>query len=190
MADSKQVMFGLKNVHYAVIGDGGSYGTPVHIPGAVSMSVSRAGEESTFHADNSPYFVFQKNSGYTGTLTMAKIPEDFLIAALGYVKDANGMLLEDSEVVAKQFALMFEIASNTDDERFILFDCTASRPEQDHNTTTDTTEVDTQELNFTAIPHEFAWGNEKKMFVQGVVKSGDTGYADFFKTVATPSKGA
>ena len=51
-----KVKFGFKNAYYSKITeeDGKiTYGTPVRIPGAVSMTLSPAGEDVEFHADDS-----------------------------------------------------------------------------------------------------------------------------------------
>ena len=48
MAETSKVRFGLSNVYYAPITNSG-YGTPVRIPGAVSLSLSVEGSDpSTF----------------------------------------------------------------------------------------------------------------------------------------------
>ena len=48
-AAENTVIFGLSNVHYAIISDeDGSYGTPKKLPGAVSLSISREGSVDTF----------------------------------------------------------------------------------------------------------------------------------------------
>ncbi len=53
---ANKVTFGLNKVHYAVITEGEdgtyTYGTPVRIPGAVSMSETPVGESTKFYADN------------------------------------------------------------------------------------------------------------------------------------------
>ena len=85
MAENK-VTFGLKNVHYAPITedtDGITYETPVAIPGGVSLSLEPRGEMTEKWADDMLYYSAQNNQGYNGTLTIAHIPEQFAIDALG-----------------------------------------------------------------------------------------------------------
>ena len=83
---SNKIKFGLKNVHYAVVTESGgvvSYGTPKHIPGAVNLTLSAAGESVQFYADDIVYYEENTNNGYEGSLEMALIPEfQFLIGRL------------------------------------------------------------------------------------------------------------
>ena len=57
---ANKVKFGFKNCYYApiTVSAGGevSYGTPVALNGAVSMSLSASGDTTEFYADNSLYF--------------------------------------------------------------------------------------------------------------------------------------
>ena len=65
-----KVQFGLEKVHYAVL-EGGAYGTPVPIPGAVNLSLNPVGEMEKFYADNVVYYVSNTNDGYDGDLEVA-----------------------------------------------------------------------------------------------------------------------
>ena len=190
MADEKKVVYGLSNVHYAVWDDEtNSYGTPVHIPGAVSFTTTREGNNDNFFADNMPYVTFMTNGGYTGDLELAYAPAQMLIDLVGYIKADNGMVLEDSNAVAKTFALMFEVGSNTKPERCVFYNCTVSRPENDANTTTDSTEPDTQTLEFAAIPRQLPWKGATKNFVKGTLELSDETealYNSFFTEVVLP----
>ena len=122
-AAENTVIFGLSNVHYAIINDeSGTYGTPKKLPGAVSLSISREGSVDTFWADNSGYASFDaSNAGYSGTLTIAHMPKDALVEILGY-KETNGVTWEDANAPTKRFALLYEVSSNTKPERFAFYE--------------------------------------------------------------------
>lgn len=189
-SESKKVVFGISNVHYAVWNDDTStYGTPVHIPGAVKMSLTREGSSDTFHADNMPYATFMTNGGYTGELEMAYGPAQMLVDLLGYKKDSQGLVIEDAKAKAPSFAILYEVSSNKEDERFVFYECTMSRPENEANTKTDSTNPDTQTFEFTAIPHQFAYGSDTVEAVKAFVVNdaeGKTAYESFFDAVLTP----
>lgn len=192
--DKEIVRFGLKNAHYAVWDSSSkSYGTPVRIPGAVSMSISPEGSSTTFYGDDKAYYTVSSNGGYTGTLEIAAIPDQMLVDVLGYIKDVNGMILEDADAVPATFALLYEVDSNEEPCRFSFYNCTLARPSGDNNTKSDSIEVDTQSLEFTAIARTFEYGDEDKPFVKGhLPKTTETAtaYNDFFNAVLLPKKTA
>ena len=108
---SNKVKYGLKNVHYAVVTetDGEiTYDTPKPIRGAVNLTLDAAGESVQFYADDSVYYEENTNDGYTGSLEMALIPDEFRVDVLGDELDANGALIENKDAKAKHFALLFE----------------------------------------------------------------------------------
>lgn len=193
MADASKVRFGLSNVYYAPITTSGnteSYGTPVRIPGAVSLSLSLEGSDpSTFWADNIAYYVQAgANGGYSGTLTMAIVPDTFKVAILGEVVDDNGMQVELADADQKSFALMYEVSGDADKKRYCFFNCTASRIAAGANTTSDSTDPDTQDLEFTAIGKDFEFDKETKSIVKGSADSAATAYSTWFTAVPTPTK--
>ena len=193
MADASKVRFGLSNVYYApitVTGNTESYGTPVRIPGAVSLSLSLEGSDpSTFWADNIAYYVQAgANGGYSGTLTMAIVPDTFKVAILGEVVDDNGMQVELADADQKSFALMYEVSGDADKKRYCFFNCTASRIAAGANTTSDSTDPDTQDLEFTAIGKDFEFDKETKSIVKGSADSAATAYSTWFTAVPTPTK--
>ena len=71
MAD--KVKFGVRKVHYALKTTSG-YSTPVSMPGAVSLSLSPAGDLTPFYADDIRYFVTMANNGYDVELEVAYVP--------------------------------------------------------------------------------------------------------------------
>jgi hypothetical protein len=98
MANKKnKVKFGLKNCHYAIVtlGEDGTvtFGTPVAMPGAVSLSLDAEGDNDPFYADDSVYYMVSNNNGYSGDFELALIPESFLTDVMHETEDANGVML-------------------------------------------------------------------------------------------------
>lgn len=158
MSENK-VLFGLKNVHYApytVAEDNTvTYETPIAIPGAVELSLDPRGELTEFYADDMLYYAAPNNQGYDGTLSIAVIPEQFAIDALGEVLDEDDEVVHElMEATTKNFAFMFEFAGDVKATRHVMYNCTANRPSLSGSTKTDSVEVQPNELTFISSPIE------------------------------------
>ena len=153
---ANKVRFNLRNVHYAkaTFGSDGSvsYGAPVAIPGAVSLSLDANGEPENFYADGIAYYRMNNNMGYDGDLEIALIPQSFRTDILKEEADSNGVLVENADVEAEHFALLFEFNGDQKHIRHVLYDCTASRPKIEGKTNTETKEVQTETLSISASP--------------------------------------
>lgn len=154
MADSNKIRYGIKNCFYATCTlsstNVATYGTPVALPGAVSISLDPQGETSPFYADNIVYYTSVANAGYEGDLELAKIPDSFLVDCLGYVTDSNGVLLEDANALSKNFALMFQFEGDAHAKRTVLYNCVATRPNVSGSTKEESIEPQTETISLKA----------------------------------------
>jgi phi13 family phage major tail protein len=155
MSENK-VNYGLTNVHYApfTVENGViTYGTPIPIPGAINLVLDPRGEMTEFYADNILYYSASNNQGYDGTLTIANIPEQFAIDALGEEKDSIDLVItEKANKVGKPFALIFQFEGDVKATRVVLYNCTASRSKVGSSTKSNKTEPNENELTFIASP--------------------------------------
>lgn len=185
MANNK-VKYNLKNAHYAMLNiaqDGTvSYGTPVAIPGAVSISLDANGEPENFYADGIAYYVINNNMGYDGDLELAMIPESFRVDALNETLDDNNVLIENANTELNSFALLFEFDGDVKHIRHVLYNCSASRPGIEGKTNEESREVQTETLTIKATP-----------LASGVVKAktgnttNSTVYQNWYQSVYMPS---
>ena len=189
MANNK-VKYNLKNAHYAMLqtSEEGvvSFGTPVALPGAVSISLDANGEPENFYADGTAYYVINNNMGYDGDLELAMIPEDFRVSALNETLDDNKVLIEDANSELNRFALLFEFDGDVKQDvkhiRHVLYNCSASRPGIEGKTNEESREIQTETLTIKATP-----------LASGVVKAktgnetDSTVYADWYKAVYMPT---
>ena len=181
-----KVKFNLKNAHYAMLSiaaDGTvSYGPPVALPGAVSISLDANGEPENFYADGVAYYVINNNMGYDGDLELAIIPESFRVDALNETLDDNNVLVENANTELNSFALLFEFDGDVRHIRHVLYNCSASRPGIEGQTNEESRQVQTETLTIKATP-----------LASGVVKAktGDTTdsstYNNWYNAVYMPA---
>lgn len=188
---ANKVNFGLKNVHYAPIEDGlegkMTYGTPVKIPGAVSIALTPRGELAEFYADNMLYYSASSNDGYDGALSIALIPEQFAIDALGEDKDEDdGVLTEKADAKQKDFALMFEFEGDKKAVRHILYKCSANRPTVSGETSTNTKTPQPNELTFISSARPTDYAVKTKTTTETSEAIYDAWYDEVYEKTALP----
>ena len=154
---AKKVQFGLSEVHIAPISEvtssGYTYGTVFAIPGAVNLTLDPEGEENAFYADNIKYFNTFANQGYTGSLEMALLSDDFREKILKEAVDTNGAHIEEADVTPNGFALGFQIEGDSNiGRRYWYYNVSAARPSTTGATTETSITPQTETLNITAAP--------------------------------------
>lgn len=187
MADTNKIRFGFKNVYYAILdesGDTPTWATPVRWKGAKSLTLNAEGETSSYYADDMAYFVTSSNSGYTGSLTMAYMPDAVLTDIFGYVVTQNGSLAEDANALPKSFALLCEFSGDVKGTRHCFFKCTPSRASTEANTKEDSIDPTEQTLDITCTAVEADGHN----WVQEKSRDGDSNYETFFTVAPTLPK--
>ena len=158
IADNK-VEYGLCNVYYAVItgydteNKKYTYGTPIPIPGGVSVTFSASGDSNPFYADNIVYFDVKTNAGYEGDLEIATIPDSFRTSVLGEVV-IDGMLAENADAQGKEFALMFQFEGDASGKRHVMYRCSSGRPDIASSTKEGSTTPNTNKLTITCMARE------------------------------------
>ena len=188
MANNK-VKFNLWNVYYAPLLTNTAskieYGTPIAIPGAVSLSLDPTGENTPFYADGIEYYTISNNMGYSGDLEIALIPESFRVDILKESPDSNKVLIENKDINVGKFALLFRFDGDIRAINHVMYNCSVSRPKIGSKTNEESKEVQTETLTISAKP-----------LVQGYVKAktGDSTpqkvYDNWFKSVYLPASAA
>lgn len=152
MAKDK-VKFGIKNVHiFPQLTDDPTYDEVIKIPGAVSLSLDAQGDISKFYADNIVYYQTASNNGYEGDLEIALIPDEVLEKIFNYTKDSDNVITENASKNVVPFAMTFEEEGDQSGTKFVLYNCTATRPSRNFNTVQETKEPTTQTLSISAAP--------------------------------------
>lgn len=186
---ANKVRFNLKNVHYATQTpgeDGGipTFGTPVPIPGAVSLSLTAQGSTTPFYADGMVYYSTSSNNGYQGDLTIALIPDSFAKEILKEVEDETAKTLSEyNDVQPEMFALLFEFEGDVRAIRHVLYNCKATRPSLNGQTSTETIEPQTDTLTLSATPLP-----NNLVKTKTTAETPENTYNNWYKTVFLPAE--
>lgn len=160
MSENK-VQFNLSNVHYAVFTEtvnslgvhSYSYGTVKAIPGGVTLTLDAAGDATTFYADGLVYYKTTANNGYTGSLEVARIPDQMLQDVwMMNLTTTDKTLIEKSNVEPKEIALLYQIDGDVGSQYYCLYRCSLGRPGIGSTTNTETKEPQTQTVDISAMP--------------------------------------
>lgn len=183
-----KVKFGLCNVHIAKItyGDDGNgnptitYGTPFALPGAVNLTLDPEGDSSDFFADNTKYFSSAANNGYSGSLEMAKLTDEFRTKILGETADTNGALVESKDDTLSDFALGFEVDGDDKNTKYWFYAITPQRAGAGSQTIETTKEPVTETINISANAR--ITDGKVRIFMEETATN-TTAYNGFFTTV-------
>ena len=188
---ANKIKYGLDRVYYSKMtatSTGVSYATPVAIPGAVNLTLSKEGDQSVFYADNIKYWVGDNNQGYTGTLEAALLPDSFKKDILGMVADTNSVIYEHQDAQMEHFALLFQFQGDEKAIRHVFYNCVASRPNVEGSTKSESIEPQTETMDLTCSGVEMTVGTAQRMVVKAYADdSADTTvYSGWFSAVYTP----
>lgn len=156
MANENKVIFNIQNAHYApltVVEGIPSWETPVHVPGTVSLLLDAQSTVEPFYADGIAYYRSVANNGYTGNLEMARFPDKMLVDIWKFDMDeTDKVLLENAYKNPKEFALLFQIDGDADNEYYCLYNVTGSKPSVGASTSTESKTPQTKTSSISAAP--------------------------------------
>lgn len=184
---SNKIIYGLSNAHIwpiLSVSDAGvpTYGSIISMPGATAMSLDAEGSSDPFYADNIVYYQPVSNNGYSGSITLADIPDEFMTTVMGDTTDANGVRIENASAQPKEFAIAFEFEGDEKKRRHVFWRCKATRPQIASSTKEDSITPNTQELSFSAMPR---LDNKN---VKASCEYGDAGYDSWYGTAPYASE--
>ena len=150
-----KVQFNLKNVAYAVLTQTAGvpfWDTPVKVPGAVTLTMDAEGDVTPFYADGIAYYQAIANGGYSGSLEMARYPDQMLKDIWGYVESqTDHVITENVNVEPRPFALLYQIDGDADNQLYCLYNCSGTRPGIGSKTNTKEPQTQTSNISASAL---------------------------------------
>lgn len=181
MTEQNTVEFGATKFHIAFHDEDG-FGSYIHIPGLVNISLTAEDDTQDFAADNnSKYYTTVENKGYTGTIEVATFPDEVIAKMTGSYIDEDGGLVEDANGTPCPFACAFEGDGDKAPRRTVWYKVTATRPGTNASTGKN---VQTKTLNISVAPMYFE--DIDKNIVKKTIQQGESAYDSFFTKVVEP----
>lgn len=157
-----KVKYGLEKVYWHPLtettDEGGNvtmeYAAAIRIPGAVSLTLDvNQSESEPFYADDSVYYMLPgTDDGRTGNLEVALFPEEIKTAAMNYVIDDNGVVLETTITSLQYGALTFEIPTDSKARRFVYYKVALGKPSLSASTTAGSKTPQTETASVACLP--------------------------------------
>lgn len=189
MAKKNKVNFGLKKATFFPVTEDG-HGTAIQALGAVNVSMAPSGSSNPFYAEDTNFYNTVSNTGWSGDLEVANLPDEFFTECLGWMKDKNGALVEVSDAVPRKFAFAFEVMGDQAKRRNVFYSCTATRPNADGATTEESATPKTQTVTITAVPKEIDCGGATVYTARAIFQEDTTdaeSWANFWTKVCMPA---
>ncbi len=153
---SEMVNFGLSNVHFSSLefaSGAYTFQTPEAHPGSINLKMDANFETTEVYADNTIYYVTKNNKGYDCALEVVMLKEDFEKKYLGFKTTADGEIVETSDGKFKDFALLFQVETDEQPNKYILYrNSITKKPSYEFKTLEDKTEIATVTIEFKSLP--------------------------------------
>lgn len=185
MADSNKVRFGLSNLYFGTytVSTTGSVtlGSPVAVPGAVSLNLDPETEETVFYADNTKYYVSNADNGFTGEIEVAQFSDTFKTTFMNYITLSDGGIAQIKGEDNKVCYVMFQSEGDAQSRRGILYNVSLGQISRSYSTTEGSKEPVTATLSITVV------GDNTTGITRASYTEDATGYSTLFTTPPVPT---
>lgn len=185
MAGNNKVEFGLSSLvfgTYVETSDGITLGTPMQVPGAVSLTLENQEEESKFYADNMVYWSSYVDQGFEAEIEVARFPEEFKKTFLGYVTLSDGGISKPKNAVKPNVYFAFQGEGDIDARRVICYNATLGDVQREYKTNESSVEPVTEKVKATVMGM-----NKEPFLARAIYKPGDAGYDTVLTAPTAPT---
>lgn len=185
----EKVRFGLCNCAYGIVtqAEDGSltFGTPVMIPNAKSLTMDRTISTTPIFADNKKIYTISAFTGANLTVGFTLLTDELKQAILGHKADSKGHDVEVTNAKTTYFYFIYQVEGDTKSRRRVILKCSATLGSEATETTSDSVNVNGDSLAISVYPVEDGKGNDIACYD---VDSSDIDYADVLtKSPAIPT---
>lgn len=183
-----KVIFNIKKLQLSKIesmSDSGlpTYGTPMKMPGTVSLTLDSEDTNDPFYADGYGYYVPNGAETQTGTLENALFTNEVLKAIYAYLEDSNNnMIATDGQV--SEFGMQFACDSDDGEVYFTYYRVTSNKPGLNLTTNAPGATINPQSVNLTASTITLENGVN---VIKGFATKTAPNYADYFNAIVIPT---
>ena len=181
---ANKVLFGFSDLYigtYTVSGGTVTMGTPYHQAGAVGFSPEAQSDQSTFYADNIPYYVTYSDGAIDRDLEVAMVDDAFKTQFLGYQTLTDGGLAQVKGATKPNVYIAFEVQGDAEKRRVIFYNGSLGSITREYATTEDSVEPQTESISVS-----FA-GDNATGVTMATYKPADSGYDTLFTNPSAPA---
>lgn len=160
------------------------YAPPKMFRGTRQINFTPDGEQVKVYADGTVVYVGKQNSGYSGTMEVTNLDDEFAAYALGETKTDKGVIVENQDGQGERFYLLWEWEQDKKRTRHVMYNCTANRPDVSATTAGDggTKSAQNRTLNIIATPRY-----DKVVKARSGADTDETVYNNWFTSVYEPA---
>ena len=182
---ANKIKYGIKNVYYAVAtlaaDNSATFGTPVALPGAVSLTLDVESDSNDFYADNVKYWSGYTDNGFTGSIEVAKFDTDFKTQFLGYQTLSDGGVAQIKGATKPNVYVAFQTEGDVEGRRVILYNVALGAIGREYPTIEESKEPVTESIDITVT------GDNGTGIVMTSYKPADSDYATLFTNPPAPA---
>lgn len=183
-----KVLFNIKKLQISKItatdSDGKpTYGSPMQIPGTVSLTMDAESSSDPFYADGVAYYTPTGAETATGTLENAMLPANVLKSVFAYVESTNGELIATDGQV-NEFGMQFAVDSDDGEVYFTYYRVSANKPGDNFSTNAPSATINPQSLSLTASTITLA--DKTTRVIKSFATKDASNYSNYFTAITLP----
>lgn len=182
-----KALFNIKKLQFSKLteGEGGviTYGTPIKIPGTVSLTMDVEQEVTQIYADGIVYIQSSGAQAVSGTLENYLIPKEALKEIYRYAESSNDEMMETDDM-PYEFGMQFACDNEAGEEvLFTYYRVASTKPGINLQTKESGLTVNPQSVDLSASPIKVG----DKNITRSYAEPGAANYNNYFQAISIPT---